>query len=170
MKKIFLFFSAILGISGATCFGSSSLESAQQFLLLVSSLPHITVPVLQAPSQQLINLTLPSSFNVSKERLLTFVKNNIYHVDYSPNSPIKTISLKNAKMLVKIYYYGNPNGLINVDTDQLQEMALFDKRYRDNTGVALEVLSIASEGLYGVHCSGDAGIRKDDILIVCRKQ
>lgn len=168
MKKIFLFFSAMLGISSTTCF-ASSLQSAQQFFLLVSSLPHISVPVLETSARPFIDLTTPP-FKVTPERLLTFLKNNIYRVDYSPNSSKKNISLKNAKMLVKIYYYGNPNGLLNVATDQLQEMAIFDKRYRDNRGVALEVISIANEEVYGMHCYGDAGIRNSDILIFCNNR
>lgn len=88
-----------------------------------------------------------------------------YTVDYDPSSKIKDIPLKNISMNVEVYYYGNPEGRMNIQLDDSQNF-VFDK-YPENSYLALEVLSLSDQNQYHAKCSGLASPRSNKLKIKC---
>lgn len=86
----------------------------------------------------------------------------VYSLKYDPSSPIKSISLKNANLVIEVYVYGIPRGYYQVKTDGKQSFSL-------NKSRVLEVVSIKGEEKYNALCSGNPG-KNNTIAITCEKR
>jgi len=86
----------------------------------------------------------------------------VYSLKYDPASPIKSVSLKNASVMIEIYDYGIPRGYYEVKTDANQSFSLNDQQ-------DLEVVSINGEEKYRALCSGNPG-KNNMIAITCEKR
>lgn len=165
MKKIYL--ALILFIFPINSFAITLLDLAQELFLNLNFLPQVILSLTNWDYPKKENRL--SVWNLTPNQLSNFLKNNVYEVQYAPNSPLKNIPLKNAQLLVKLYYHGNPRGLLNVKTDEFQELAIFNKEYRNNRGVALEILAITHQELYNANCFGEVANRNSNIQLVCKK-
>lgn len=88
-----------------------------------------------------------------------------FAIEYADNSPIKSVPLKNAKMMVKVYYYDNPDGVLSIKTNDNQRFGL---KYKDLKAVAMEIISIDGEDKYKANCSGTTKPGHSTIKISCQ--
>lgn len=88
-----------------------------------------------------------------------------YFVDYDPSSNMKDIPLKNMKMKIEVYYYGNPEGRLDVVTDDNQTFNI--EPHKDTQSLMLEVLSIADQEKYKARCSGLVTPGFTKVMIKC---
>jgi len=91
-----------------------------------------------------------------------------YTVEHKSNSPVKTVPLKEAKLNVQVYYYGNPRGQITVVTNQDQSFTI--GKFRTKSAVGLEVLSVEDENEYYARCKGYAAPGTTQITITCKQK
>lgn len=89
-----------------------------------------------------------------------------YTVAHKKDSELNDIPLKEAKLNVQVYYYGNPRGQIKVVTGQDQSFTI--GKFKAKSAVALEVLSLEDEDDYDARCKGYAGPGTTDIIITCK--
>lgn len=84
----------------------------------------------------------------------------LYSVEYAPDSPIQSIPLENTEIKLKIYEYEKPHGFIRVVTNKNREFSL--ERSYD-----LEVEAIEGEATHNADCSGHATVHNRQIKLTC---
>ncbi len=83
-----------------------------------------------------------------------------YSVEYDPNSPIKTIPLKDVTIKLELYQYSKPAGFSEVKTDVNQNFTL-------NQAYSVEVTSVQDQEKFKAMCSGYATESEAKVLITC---
>jgi hypothetical protein len=89
-----------------------------------------------------------------------------YSISHKQDSKLNTIPLKEAKLNVQVYYYGNPRGQITVVTGKDQTFTI--GKFKAKSAVALEVLSLVNENDYKARCRGYAAPGTTEIVINCK--
>ena len=85
-----------------------------------------------------------------------------YTLQYAPNSPIKSVPLQNATVMLELYDYEKPDGFKRVKTNANQAFFV-------NQGQDFEVVGIVGERKQNARCSGYATTTQQKILIRCEK-
>lgn len=106
------------------------------------------------------SVTVAGAVLLSTLSMTALAEEAIYSLEYSPSSPIKDLSLKNADLKLEIYKSDNPAGYQDMKTDDTQSFKL-DGNYD------LEVVSIKGEEKFNARCSGSATTTNPKILISC---
>ncbi len=86
--------------------------------------------------------------------------NETYTIEYSSSSPIKSIPLKNATLVLEIYKYENPAGFRHVKTNAT-------KNFSFHHGQDFDVIGIVGEKKYNARCSGISAKNAAKIKITC---
>lgn len=95
-------------------------------------------------------------------------ENNEFSIDYAEKSPVKDIPLNNTTLKLKVWYNGNPRGIIEVSTDENHHFKLDE--FKDASAIALEVVSIKDEEKYNAGCRSVTKPKdKYNILLLCKK-
>src|SRR5438067_382747 len=76
--------------------------------------------------------------------------NQEFTIEYAEKSPVKEIPLSNTTLKLKVWYNGNPSGIIEATTDENNHFKL--DQFQDSSELALEVVSITDEEKYNAHC------------------
>lgn len=88
-----------------------------------------------------------------------------FTLEYAENSPIKDVPLKNATLKNVVYYYGNPNGVMDVTTDADQN---FTFKFGDGKSTVLSLVAIDGQEKYNARCSGNLLSNDTKMLITCK--
>ncbi|MGD9591631.1 MAG: hypothetical protein AB7V32_03830 [Candidatus Berkiella sp.] len=85
-----------------------------------------------------------------------------YTLQYAANSPIKSVPLRNATLVLEIYDYDKPDGFKRIKTNTKKSFTL-------NYGEDFEVVGIVGERKKNARCSGYATPENKKIIIRCDK-
>ncbi len=83
-----------------------------------------------------------------------------YTIKYAPNSPIKSVPLKNTTLVLEVYDYQKPDGYKSVRTNAKGKFFM-------PQGQDFEVVGIKGEKNFNARCSGFATPKRANILIRC---
>jgi hypothetical protein len=156
MKKLYFTFTICLSFLFLP-----SYSVAQETIALFEWLfvPSHAASTYQPNNQLILQKTLLKQFTLKHNP-------NDYSVEFSPNSKIKDIPLQNASLKIQVYYYGNPNGLQMITTDENQQFTM--PEFKDSKFVAIDVLSINDQEKYHAICSGAVTPQHNTIIINCK--
>lgn len=109
--------------------------------------------------------TTTSTASTETSTTATPAEEKKFSIEYAENSPIKDVPLKNATLKSIVYYYGNPNGITEVTTDEDQK---FSFKFGDGSSTVLSLVAIDGQDKFNASCSGNLLTNDTKMVVTCK--